>query len=111
VVRAIFRKAFDRVGLPYSNPHSFRNTLVQLAYDLKLDPERFRAWSQNLGHESCLTTFSSVSPTKWRGRKRFHKTAVEGFVDHCCYAWNTSSINPGRPCPSPVASDAIGHSL
>jgi integrase len=58
-VRVIFREAFDRVGLPYSNPHSFRNTLVQLAYDLKLDPERFRAWSQNLGHESCLTTFSS----------------------------------------------------
>jgi integrase len=58
-VRAIFRQAFDRVGLPYSNPHLFRNTLVQVAYDLRLDPERFRAWSQNLGHESCLTTFSS----------------------------------------------------
>jgi integrase len=58
-VRTIFREAFDRVGVPYSKPHSFRNTLVQLAYDLKLDPERFRAWSQNLGHESCLTTFSS----------------------------------------------------
>jgi integrase len=57
--RAIFRDAFRRVGLPYANPHSFRNTLVQLAYDLRLDPERFRAWSQNLGHESCLTTFSS----------------------------------------------------
>lgn len=58
-VRTIFRDAFRRVGLPYANPHSFRNTLVQLAYDLKLDPEQFRAWSQNLGHESCLTTFSS----------------------------------------------------
>jgi integrase len=58
-VREIFRNAFRRVGLPYFNPHSFRNTLVHLAYDLKLDPERFRAWSQNLGHENCLTTFSS----------------------------------------------------
>jgi integrase len=58
-VREIFRGAFLRVGLPYFNPHSFRNTLVQLAYDLKLDPEQFRAWSLNLGHESCLTTFSS----------------------------------------------------
>jgi hypothetical protein len=36
-----------------------RNTLVQLAYELKLDTERFKAWSQNLGHENCLTTFSS----------------------------------------------------
>jgi hypothetical protein len=41
------------------NPHSFRNTLVQLAYELKLNAEQFKAWSQNLGHEQCLTTFSS----------------------------------------------------
>jgi hypothetical protein len=48
-----------RVGLPYFNPHSFRNTLVQRAYELKLEAEQFKAWSQNLGHEHCLTTFSS----------------------------------------------------
>ncbi len=58
-VRAIFKAAFERAGLPYFNPHSFRNTLVQLAYELKLDAEQFKAWSQNLGHEQCLTTFSS----------------------------------------------------
>ena len=32
---------------------------MQLAYELKLDAERFKAWSQNLGHENCLTTFFS----------------------------------------------------
>jgi hypothetical protein len=58
-VRAIFKEAFRWVGLPYFNPHSFRNTLVQLAYELKLNAEQFKAWSQNLGHEQCLTTFSS----------------------------------------------------
>lgn len=58
-VRAILKEAFPRASLPYFNPHSFRNTLVQLAYELGLDAEQFKAWSQNLGHESCLTTFSS----------------------------------------------------
>ncbi len=58
-MREIFRAACARVGLPYFNPHSLRNTLVQIAYDRKLDAEGFKAWSQNLGHESCLTTFSS----------------------------------------------------
>ena len=58
-VRDIFREACARAGLPYHNPHSFRNSLVQFAYDLKLDPEAFKAWSQNLGHESVITTFSS----------------------------------------------------
>ena len=27
-IRTIFRKAFEGVGLPYFNPHSFRNTLA-----------------------------------------------------------------------------------
>jgi integrase len=58
-VRDIFREACARAGLPYFNPHLFGNTLVQVAYDRKLDPEAWKAWSQNLGHESCLTTFSS----------------------------------------------------
>ena len=58
-VRQIFREACMRAGLPYFNPHLIRHTLVQVAYDLKLDAEAFKAWSQNLGHESSLTTFTS----------------------------------------------------
>jgi hypothetical protein len=58
-VRQIFREACARAVLPYFNPHSLRDTLVQLACDLKLDPEAFKAWSQNLGHEQMLTTFCS----------------------------------------------------
>lgn len=63
-VRAIFKNACALAGLPYFNPHSIRNTLVQLGYDLKLDAERFKAWSQNLGHENCLTTFTSYGEVR-----------------------------------------------
>jgi len=58
-VRSIFRDAFLGAGLPYFNPHSFRNTLVRLGQDLCKSPEEFKAWSQNLGHEKVLTTFTS----------------------------------------------------
>jgi len=58
-IRAIFRKAFEAAGLPYSNPHLFRNTLVQLGQTTCRTPEEFKAWSQNLGHEQVLTTFTS----------------------------------------------------
>ena len=58
-IRTIFREAFVRAGLPYFNPHSFRNTLVQLGQDVCKTPEQFKAWSQNLGHEKVLTTFLS----------------------------------------------------
>jgi len=58
-IRTIFREAFVRAGLPYFNPHSFRNTLVQLGEVVCKTPEQFKAWSQNLGHEKVLTTFTS----------------------------------------------------
>lgn len=58
-IRQIFRQAFAAAGLPYFNPHSFRNTLVALGEKLCQSPEAFKAWSQNLGHEGVLTTFYS----------------------------------------------------
>ena len=58
-IRKIFRCAFEKAGLPYYRPHSFRHTLVMLGERLCGPPEEFKAWSQNLGHDSPLTTFTS----------------------------------------------------
>jgi integrase/recombinase XerD len=58
-IRAIFREAFQAAGLPYFNPHSLRNTLVQLGEAMCQTPEHFKAWGQNLGHDGVLTTFYS----------------------------------------------------
>ena len=58
-IRAIFKAAFEAAGLPYFNPHSLRTTLVQLGQTVCKDPEQFKSWSQNLGHEGVLTTFLS----------------------------------------------------
>lgn len=58
-IRRIFKAAFEAAGLPYFNPHSFRNTLVQLGEQVCHSPEEFKAWSQNLGHDGVLTTFTS----------------------------------------------------
>jgi len=58
-IRTIFQEAFASAGLPYFNPHSFRNTLVRLGQVVCNTPEEFKAWSQNLGHDKVLTTFLS----------------------------------------------------
>src|SRR5271156_103436 len=58
-IRKVFREAFVGAGLPYFNPHSFRNTLVRLGQEICRSPEEFKSWSQNLGHENVLTTFLS----------------------------------------------------
>ena len=58
-IRSIFREAFNAAELPYFNPHSFRNTLASLGEKACKNPEEFKSWSQNLGHEKVLTTFYS----------------------------------------------------
>jgi len=58
-IRDVFRRAFEAAGLPYFNPHSFRDMLVRHAMRLNLGPEQMKAWSQNLGHGDVLTTFTS----------------------------------------------------
>jgi integrase/recombinase XerD len=58
-IRTIFKEAFAAAGLPYFNPHSFRKTLALLGGQICKSPEEYKAWSQNLGHENVMTTFSS----------------------------------------------------
>lgn len=61
-VRAIVKPAFERLKLPYASPHRFRDMLVQVGERLCRTPEEFKAWSQNIGHDGVLTTFTSYGP-------------------------------------------------
>jgi integrase len=58
-VRKIFRDAFKEAGLPYSNPHTFRKTLTRFGQQTCRTAEEYKAFSQNIGHEGVLTTFTS----------------------------------------------------
>jgi integrase len=62
-IREIFKDAFVAAGLPYFNPHSFRKTLAQLGEKLCRTPEQFKAWSQNLGHD---TSYGNVAHERQR---------------------------------------------
>lgn len=42
-----------------ANPHAIRDTIAMLGETRCNSPEEFKAWSQNLGHEHVLTTFTS----------------------------------------------------
>ena len=44
--------------------------LMQIAYQRKLTPAQLKAWSQNLGHESLLTSLTSYEtiPLEEQGR-------------------------------------------
>jgi site-specific recombinase XerD len=58
-VRRVFRTAFPAAGLPYFNPHTLRITLARLGQRICQTPEQYKSWSQNLGHDDVLTTFTS----------------------------------------------------
>ena len=81
-IRRIFKDAFAAAGLPYSNPHSFRKTLARLGERRCTTPEEFKAWSQNLGYEQVLTTFTSygnvASDKQAEIMRSFEKEAAKG---------------------------------
>lgn len=56
-IRNVFRCAFEKVGVPYLRPHSFRHTLAR--YSQKQTPEFLNAVRQNLGNKSIDTTLNS----------------------------------------------------
>ena len=58
-IRKIIGDAFQVVGLRRFGPHTFRKTIEQWGAARYVTPEAFKALSQNLGHESVLTTFTS----------------------------------------------------
>ncbi|MXO65300.1 tyrosine-type recombinase/integrase [Altericroceibacterium endophyticum] len=79
-IRDIFKRAFAAAGLPYFNPHSFRDMLVHHAMALNLSPEQMKAWSQNLGHESVLTTFTSYGKVPIRRQGELIREKVSSHV-------------------------------
>jgi integrase len=58
-IRRAFKTGFVAAGMPYFHPHSIRKTLVRLGEQICQTPEQFKAWSQNLGHEKVMTTFTN----------------------------------------------------
>lgn len=69
-MRKIFKSAFTANGMRYYNPHSFRNTLTALGYELNLGPMEMKAWSQNLGHEKLDTTYNSYGKLDANAQRR-----------------------------------------
>lgn len=61
-IREAIKSAFVNAGLPAFAPHSFRKTLVKYGDQLCKTREQFKAWSQNIGHDSVVTTLSAYCP-------------------------------------------------
>ncbi len=58
-LRTVVKQAFENAGLPTFAPHSFRKTLTKWADTHYPTREAFKAFSQNIGHESVVTTVSA----------------------------------------------------
>ena len=61
-VRKVIKEAFLRANLPPFTPHAFRKTLVKWADTAYPTREAFKAFSQNIGHSSEVTTISAYCP-------------------------------------------------
>jgi integrase len=81
-IRTIFKQAFEHAGLAYFNPHSFRHLLVRHGEVICSSPEEFKAWSQNLGHEQVLTTFTSYGNVDLRRQGDIIKNLSKPKLQH-----------------------------
>ncbi|SFR45028.1 Phage integrase family protein [Litoreibacter janthinus] len=61
-IRAVIKEAFRRADLPPFTPHAFRKSLVKWADTAYPTREAFKAFSQNIGHSSEVTTISAYCP-------------------------------------------------
>lgn len=61
-LNTIIKGAFAAVQMPEYTPHAFRKTLTHYGNEVCKNPEQFKAWSMNLGHESVATTINSYLP-------------------------------------------------
>lgn len=80
-IRAVFKRAFTAAGLPYFNPHLFRNLLVRHAMALGLPLEALKAWSQNLGHNDMLTTLTSYGSVPLHKQGELIRAQAIGSID------------------------------
>lgn len=58
-IRKLLKEACEAAGMPDFKPHSLRHMLARIGEQRAASAEDMKAWSQNLGHESMLTTFTS----------------------------------------------------
>lgn len=61
-IRQAIREAFINADLPPFTPHAFRKTLVKWADTAYPTREAFKAFSQNIGRSSVVTTISAYCP-------------------------------------------------
>ena len=69
-VREIVKRAFESAGLPNYGPHAFRHMHIRDAEKNATTIEEFRAYSQNIGHKSMLTTIGSYGIDLSRERQK-----------------------------------------
>lgn len=81
-IREIFKRAFGAADLPYSNPHSLRNTLTAFGNQVCKTWAERQAWAQNLGHESLTTTFGSYGKVAPHDQAKLVRNAGKTPIPH-----------------------------
>ncbi len=61
-IRDAIKFAFTNADLPAFAPHSFRKTLVRWADEFYPSRVSFKAFAENIGHSSLVTTVSAYMP-------------------------------------------------
>src|SRR2546430_6880114 len=76
-------------------PRRTKKTLALLGGQICKSPEEYKAWSQNLGHENVLTTFSSYGDVA-RHRQAEIIRALGKSEQHACISSSSLIVPPAK---------------
>ncbi len=66
-IRGIFKKAFEKQGLPYYKPHSFRHSITRKANEMPNSSMWISALNQNFGHivdSVIISSYGTIAESK-----------------------------------------------
>ena len=76
-LREMLGQSFEASGLTKYPPHTFRKTITKWGQGYYSSPEAFKAFSQNLGHDSVKTTMDSYCPASQEEQRRLIRTKTK----------------------------------
>lgn len=77
-IRRLVKNAFEKAGIPYFHPHSFRHSVARLCELVSTTAEIWQACSQNFGHASPMTTFRSYGEVPERRQGEIMRSLSTG---------------------------------
>ncbi|MFH0702096.1 MAG: tyrosine-type recombinase/integrase [bacterium] len=84
-IRDIFKQRFEKAGIKYFSPHTFRHTAILTALSKCRNGQEIKAISQNFGHENVSTTLTAYGT--------LNQTQMHETISGMCFSEDSDNFD------------------